>query len=283
MVDLVFQSYYNNEYKWNTTFVVYLQRQTKYTLPMYHNLQLLFKMWKEFEERIDQRPPKINTAVQNLASIFTFGQNYLFKITIKDLKLIEVQESYKEIHGAENFPEKLGDLMDLIHPDDMEFIIFAERWGLKKLLKSDDLSRHKIGYFIRMRVKDGSYGIFFHQTYYLRDNLKTKFKECVYSHTYFKDVVSTMSYEIKIYDTDTNKIVHHTIFIPSQNLIFNRLTPRELEVLKLIAKGMTDKEISEELFLSYNTVRTHRKNILRKTETKNSIELMKRCNEIGLS
>lgn len=42
------------------------------------------------------------------------------------------------------------------------------------------------------------------------------------------------------------------------------LTERELNVLKLVASGKTNKEIAEELFLSPHTVITHRKNITRK-------------------
>ena len=41
------------------------------------------------------------------------------------------------------------------------------------------------------------------------------------------------------------------------------LSPREKEVLSLLADELTSKEISEKLFISVNTVETHRKNILR--------------------
>jgi DNA-binding CsgD family transcriptional regulator len=41
-----------------------------------------------------------------------------------------------------------------------------------------------------------------------------------------------------------------------------RLTPRELEVLALIASGMTSPEIAETLSLSPETVRTHSRNLL---------------------
>ena len=42
------------------------------------------------------------------------------------------------------------------------------------------------------------------------------------------------------------------------------LTGRELEVLAMIAEGMTSREISDELFISENTVRNHVRNILDK-------------------
>lgn len=43
-----------------------------------------------------------------------------------------------------------------------------------------------------------------------------------------------------------------------------KLTSREIEVVKHVAKGLTNKEIAGELFLSHHTVHTHRKNIMKK-------------------
>jgi DNA-binding NarL/FixJ family response regulator len=48
---------------------------------------------------------------------------------------------------------------------------------------------------------------------------------------------------------------------------FDVLTPRELEVLKLIAEAQTSKQISEVLFISVKTVERHRQNILDKSGT----------------
>ncbi|NVK64921.1 MAG: response regulator transcription factor [Flavobacteriales bacterium] len=54
-----------------------------------------------------------------------------------------------------------------------------------------------------------------------------------------------------------------------------RLTPREIEVLHLICDELTTLEIAEKLFVSVNTVETHRKNLLNKTGSKNMIGLVK--------
>ena len=53
------------------------------------------------------------------------------------------------------------------------------------------------------------------------------------------------------------------------------LTDRELEIIKLISLEYSGKEISDQLFLSTNTVETHRKNIMKKLDAKNSISLVK--------
>ena len=54
-----------------------------------------------------------------------------------------------------------------------------------------------------------------------------------------------------------------------------RLTAREIEIIRLIEKEFSNKQIAEHLFLSERTVETHRKNIFRKTNTASVIGLIK--------
>lgn len=60
------------------------------------------------------------------------------------------------------------------------------------------------------------------------------------------------------------------------------LSPREKEVLSLLGEELTSKEISEKLFISVNTVETHRKNILLKTGSKTTTGAVKFAIESGL-
>lgn len=59
------------------------------------------------------------------------------------------------------------------------------------------------------------------------------------------------------------------------NSKLSSLTKREREILKLIADGMSYKEIGNELFISVRTVETHKNNILQKLELKSTIDLVK--------
>lgn len=55
---------------------------------------------------------------------------------------------------------------------------------------------------------------------------------------------------------------------PTKDPRVDELTPRELEVLQLVAKGATNAEIAEELFISEVTVKTHISHILTKTRSR---------------
>jgi DNA-binding NarL/FixJ family response regulator len=52
------------------------------------------------------------------------------------------------------------------------------------------------------------------------------------------------------------------------------VTSREIEILQLIAEGLTNAEMAEKLFLSVATVETHRKNVILKLNAKNTVSLI---------
>ena len=60
------------------------------------------------------------------------------------------------------------------------------------------------------------------------------------------------------------------------------LTSREREVLELLSIGYNSKEIGERIFISSNTVEYHRKQLLRKTNSRNVAELMGKAFRTGL-
>lgn len=55
---------------------------------------------------------------------------------------------------------------------------------------------------------------------------------------------------------------------------FTEITERELEIIVLLSKGMTSKEMAQELNISIHTVETHRKNLMRKMKLKTTAQLV---------
>ncbi len=62
---------------------------------------------------------------------------------------------------------------------------------------------------------------------------------------------------------------------PEKNEGTVKLTERELEILKLIVQELNNAEIADKLFISERTVETHRKNMIRKFNTKTIVGLIK--------
>lgn len=115
---------------------------------------------------------------------------------------------------------------------------------------------------------------------------------------YIKSIIDAGAYGYALKDADTHEIVSaietiakgkkyfssevSDIMINSlmnkqkeQTVETNGLSEREIDVIKLVACGATNKEVSDKLFISSRTVETHRRNIMDKLELNNIAELIK--------
>lgn len=106
--------------------------------------------------------------------------------------------------------------------------------------------------------------------YLLKSALIDEFKECI---TLAINGKLAFSNEVKKMIEKTN--INDLKLIP-------RLTHREKEIILLLKQGKSTQEISEELFLSFLTVQTHRRNFLNKFQVRNIIELINFVDENGL-
>jgi LuxR family maltose regulon positive regulatory protein len=69
---------------------------------------------------------------------------------------------------------------------------------------------------------------------------------------------------------------------PAAQPLIEPLSPRELEVLHLIAQGLSNREIGERLFLALSTVKGHNRNIYGKLQVQRRTEAVARARELGL-
>jgi LuxR family maltose regulon positive regulatory protein len=69
---------------------------------------------------------------------------------------------------------------------------------------------------------------------------------------------------------------------PAPQSLVEPLSQRELEVLELIARGLSNREIGERLYLALDTVKGHNRRIYRKLEVQRRTEAVARARELGL-
>ena len=85
---------------------------------------------------------------------------------------------------------------------------------------------------------------------------------------------------------DIQKIIIRSMMQKSNSIDvpkLNTLSKREVELLKFIVDGKTNKEIADELFISVRTVESHKNHIMVKLELKNQVELIKFAIKEGIT
>ena len=73
-----------------------------------------------------------------------------------------------------------------------------------------------------------------------------------------------------------------TIMPDTESIEALGLSDRELDVLKLIAKGCSNQEIADQLYISIHTVKTHSSNLYSKLDVKRRTQAVTRAKELGL-
>lgn len=70
--------------------------------------------------------------------------------------------------------------------------------------------------------------------------------------------------------------------IPTADPAAAGISKREMEVLELMAKGLSNQEIADAMFVSLNTVKTHAGNLFLKLEVKRRTQAIQKAKQIGL-
>lgn len=224
--------------------------------------------WKKL---VDKQKSHRGTEPDNHSLI----SSYFFIFNCFDNKIEFVNDSFKILTGYEKEQFQIEKLLDIIHPDDMSYFLHCEEKGLQftNTLSYGEHFRYLMSYTYRIKTALGSYMPLRQQCQAIEVNEKGHLTKTFVTHQRINDDFDRTENDYYIFDKDKNQL------LDPQN--YFRLTPKERTILDLIQEGLDSAEISDRLFSSKHTVSTHRKNILRKTNCKNFIELSTKLHIIG--
>lgn len=155
-------------------------------------------------------------------------------------------------------------LLDITMPNMDGFEVLKELIKLNSSIKPIIISMHDEGNYIAKCAKSGAYGYLLKNTD--EDELIKVIRIVNEGKKYFSPKIA-------------EKMIN---FMSEQNVSEKILSNKEKEVLGLISEGLTTKEIAEKLFVSSRTIETHRSNIIKKLEVKNTAELIKKATQTKL-
>ncbi len=250
-------------------------------------IEIMYNVWDGLV-KVDRKPtglPSINFD-EILSSVFASGPFYFYVIDFFNMGVSNISKGFKEAHGIE--PEEIKsitDILNLVHPDDMDHVAKAEKKAFDLIYNSigvDKITRYKECYNFRFKTADGSYQLYNHQSIILTVDEHGNFIKSLNIHTNISHLATKNNNKFSLIGlagepSYLNLDIYDEGDLPKNQLANNVFSKREIEIIRLIAEGFETKEITEKLFISVDTVKTHRKNILKKAGCKNSAELVARA------
>ncbi|GAA4833074.1 response regulator transcription factor [Algivirga pacifica] len=191
------------------------------------------------------------------------------KMFIQGIRSLLAEEEHIEVVGeAHNGKEALQFLqetlvdvliLDISMPDMDGIEVTEQVVKLHPSVKILGLSMHGEKRFIANMMKKGAHG------YVLKNTEKEELVEAI----------ETVNKGESYLSDEASKVLLSTFIMQNRREYLNdTLSEREIGVLKEIANGYTTYQIAERLFITKNTVETHRKNLLLKLKAKNTAELV---------
>ena len=166
-------------------------------------------------------------------------------ITAEEVKALSAQEYYSRFFNSEDTKDYVPKVFELIERNnDEETVTYFQQ---VKFLKDDDWHWHMSSTRIFMRDMEGK-----------------------------PMLIITMSFPIDPkhhLSTKAGRLLDENNFLRKNFKLFSQLSKREKEVLQLLALGKSASDTAADLFISLNTVETHRKNIKQKLNTNSYYEL----------
>ena len=220
---------------------------------------------------------------KELLDTFQVGKFYYFLLDLQRLHFLYLHPDINVVLGYEAAAVDLNFLLSKIHPDDQIVFLNHENTVVSffSKLPADKFLKYKVAYDYRIMNTEGNYVRILHQVVVVNHDQKSIITtmgihtDITHLKTSNKSTLSFIGLENEpsFYNVEVKEI-----YIPSSI----QISKREKEVMLLMMKGMTSKQIGELLVISPLTVSTHRKNIFKKTETKTFIELQNKVINDGL-
>jgi DNA-binding CsgD family transcriptional regulator len=245
------------------------------------------KIWDNLviEKESPTSVPKINFN-EIVSTVFALGPFYYYVFDFYDLIISHFSQGFEEAHGIKTKRiSTVNDIIQLTHPDDLNFVVEAEKMAsslFAHTLGMDKITQYKVSYNFRMKTASGCYQMFNHQALILNVDEKGNIAKLLNIHTNIDHLTKTNNQKISLISiTDLpsylNMDVHKTgDQCPLPNWPLIKFSSREMEIIKMLADGYNTSSIVQKLFISIDTVKTHRKNILKKGGCKNAVELISR-------
>lgn len=217
----------------------------------------------------------------------TPGKSYFFILEFDSFEVLETDGLLEKHWGLEEGSFDMEKYFQRIHPEERQvFHIYysaAFRFA-KKHIPLEHIRKYKLQLHLRFKNEAGVYSRILEQALPIEFHSNGKMKSILIIHT----DISHFNYPPGIYHAFTPidySLPTYTNILSQRSgvqITSYDFSAREVEILNLLADGVESKGISKRLSISETTVKTHRQNILKKTQAANMIEVISQSFRMGI-
>lgn len=253
---------------------------------MIESINQMHQVWSDYTSE-DRRPthlPQIDFE-EIVSAVFAVGPLYYYILDFYDLGVSQFSTWFEDAHGKkkEDF-HNINDILALIHPEDIDFVIKAEAKAsdyIFNVLGAEKITEYKVSYNFRFLTASGNYEYFNHQSLILNVDENGNFSKSINIHTNINHLVQENSFKFSMIGLNGNpSFLNLDVYSDEEEvkaLDAVNFSNREIEIIRMITDGKTTTEIANQLAISPETVKSHRKNILRKSGCESSSVLAARA------
>lgn len=162
----------------------------------------------------------------------------------------------------------LSEFYDLVHPDDL--LALQQCYAFAATHKSEDPEKQRYSIYYRVRTSSGVY------VAVRNDQLAIRVSNNSYLYLLIYNRISSEEkfYHVKLdlYRKINGSFIKIDTYNPQQGK--KEITPRQNDIVTLVKKGFSNREIADKLGISIYTVKNHKQMLFRKISVKSSIEMV---------
>ncbi|HSZ25166.1 MAG TPA: LuxR C-terminal-related transcriptional regulator [Cytophagaceae bacterium] len=254
----------------------------------------LVKLWQSNKSKNPSEDLRdLVKGYQDFEHVCSMWNTFIYMHDYRSKKYIYISPSFCSYLGVD-YNNALNDGFDsissYIHPDDfliLENVLFKKITTFLSALpekQQDTPDNYRFSYNFRIKKKDGEYISVSIVSKILGFNKKGKIHVDFGLIAPVNHILQSDKIILNI-STSQNDVDYVTLLQEEYNPVASseiNLTKRELMIIELLKKGMNSKDMADQLCLSQHTVRNHRRNILKKTNTNKVVELLSLLTKLGI-
>lgn len=215
---------------------------------------------------------------KRMLSIFHAGDYYYLLFNVYHGEIEHTSAEIKNVLGYTAEEMTMPLFMKNIHPEDKPYFLCFENKVVEfvNLTPKDKIKNYKIQYDLKLKAKNNKYIRLLIQ-YLMLDYDQHNYYRSFHIHTNITHIKPEGTPRFSIIGLDGEPSYYNIQDTAAFTKSYDLFTNREREILKCIIEGKNSKDIADELYISLHTVNAHRKNILKKAQSKTPIDLVSKA------